>query len=118
MTIDGNAAQHGSNDDPAYVVFGYGSLIFRPPPHVIKESNVVFVSLLVAPERVPAPGFLKGYVRRFARNRTTTAVLPQVPDASSRSYIRKTGRPFLVRTRSRMKTSFGVRFNRPFAQAK
>jgi len=51
MTIDGNAAQHGSNDDPAYVVFGYGSLIFRPPPHVIKET----------------PGFLKGYVRRFAQ---------------------------------------------------
>jgi len=42
MTID---------DDPPYVVFGYGSLIFRPPPHVIKET----------------PGFLKGYVRRFAQ---------------------------------------------------
>jgi cation transport regulator ChaC len=29
MTIDGNVAQSGGNDDPAYVVFGYGSLIFR-----------------------------------------------------------------------------------------
>ena len=33
MTIganaDGNAAQPRGNDDPAYVVFGYGSLIFR-----------------------------------------------------------------------------------------
>ncbi|KAH9172888.1 ChaC-like protein [Lactarius sanguifluus] len=55
MTIDANAdanaALSGANDDPTYVVFGYGSLIFRPPPHVIKET----------------PGFLKGYVRRFAQ---------------------------------------------------
>ncbi|KAH9065015.1 ChaC-like protein [Lactarius vividus] len=55
MTIDanadGNAVLPGANDDPTYVVFGYGSLIFRPPPHVIKET----------------PGFLKGYVRRFAQ---------------------------------------------------
>jgi len=33
MTIDanadGNAAQLGGNDDSTYVVFGYGSLIFR-----------------------------------------------------------------------------------------
>jgi cation transport protein ChaC len=52
MTIDpnanANASQPGSN---AYIVFGYGSLIFLPPPHVIKET----------------PGFLKGYVRRFAQ---------------------------------------------------
>ncbi|KAI0921368.1 hypothetical protein AcW2_006360 [Taiwanofungus camphoratus] len=34
-----------------YVVFGYGSLIFKPPPHVIAQ----------------VPGFLKGYVRRFAQ---------------------------------------------------
>ncbi|KAI9453656.1 ChaC-like protein [Lactarius psammicola] len=55
MTInanaDGNAAQLGGNDESTYVVFGYGSLIFRPPPHVIKET----------------PGYLKGYVRRFAQ---------------------------------------------------
>ncbi|KAF8502871.1 ChaC-like protein-domain-containing protein [Russula emetica] len=41
----------GDGDDLPYIVFGYGSLIFRPPPHVIKNS----------------PGFLKGYVRRFAQ---------------------------------------------------
>jgi len=35
-----------------YTVFGYGSLIFKPPPHVISQT----------------PGFLKGYVRRFAQN--------------------------------------------------
>jgi len=34
-----------------YVVFGYGSLIFKPPPHVISQ----------------VPGYLKGYVRRFAQ---------------------------------------------------
>ncbi|KAI5989467.1 ChaC-like protein [Pisolithus marmoratus] len=34
-----------------YVVFGYGSLIFKPPPHVISQ----------------VPGFLKGYVRRFSQ---------------------------------------------------
>nr|VWO95205.1 MTP1 [Ganoderma boninense] len=32
-----------------YIVFGYGSLIFKPPPHVVKEC------------------YLKGYVRRFAQ---------------------------------------------------
>ncbi|KAF5376855.1 hypothetical protein D9615_007288 [Tricholomella constricta] len=35
----------------AFVVFGYGSLIFKPPPHTIAQ----------------VPGFLKGYVRRFAQ---------------------------------------------------
>jgi len=35
----------------AFVVFGYGSLIFKPPPHVIAQ----------------VPGYLKGYVRRFAQ---------------------------------------------------
>jgi len=34
-----------------YIVFGYGSLIFKPPPHTIKRT----------------PGYLKGYVRRFAQ---------------------------------------------------
>ncbi|KAF8883822.1 ChaC-like protein [Infundibulicybe gibba] len=34
-----------------FVIFGYGSLIFKPPPHVIAQ----------------VPGFLKGYVRRFAQ---------------------------------------------------
>ncbi|KIY50060.1 ChaC-like protein [Fistulina hepatica ATCC 64428] len=37
---------------PNYVVFGYGSLIFKPPPHVVAQ----------------VPGFLKGYVRRFAQS--------------------------------------------------
>ncbi|KAI0257890.1 ChaC-like protein-domain-containing protein [Gloeopeniophorella convolvens] len=34
-----------------YIVFGYGSLILRPPPQIIHKT----------------PGFLKGYVRRFAQ---------------------------------------------------
>jgi len=55
MTIDSSTgsqqdSQARAINDP-YIVFGYGSLIFRPPPHVVKES----------------PGFLKGYVRRFAQ---------------------------------------------------
>jgi len=36
--------------NPPFVVFGYGSLIFKPPPHVISQVS----------------GFLKGFVRRFA----------------------------------------------------
>lgn len=35
----------------SFDVFGYGSLIFRPPPHVIGAT----------------PGFIKGYARRFAQ---------------------------------------------------
>jgi len=34
------------------IVFGYGSLIFKPPPHTIDQVS----------------GFLKGYVRRFAQS--------------------------------------------------
>ncbi|KAI0690862.1 ChaC-like protein, partial [Cytidiella melzeri] len=34
-----------------YVVFGYGSLIFEPPPHVVSQVS----------------GYMKGYVRRFAQ---------------------------------------------------
>ncbi|KAF7760670.1 hypothetical protein Agabi119p4_10079 [Agaricus bisporus var. burnettii] len=35
-----------------FTVFGYGSLIFKPPPHTISQVH----------------GFLKGYVRRFAQS--------------------------------------------------
>ncbi|KAG7095788.1 hypothetical protein E1B28_006489 [Marasmius oreades] len=40
-----------ANTKPPFIVFGYGSLIFKPPPHVISQ----------------VPGFLRGYVRRFAQ---------------------------------------------------
>ncbi|KAI0262464.1 ChaC-like protein-domain-containing protein [Gloeopeniophorella convolvens] len=46
-----------------YIVFGYGSLIFRPPPHVINET----------------PGFLKGYVRRFAQKSHDHRRTPEHP---------------------------------------
>ncbi|KAI0078553.1 ChaC-like protein [Panus rudis PR-1116 ss-1] len=49
MTVNGKINENGAKKP--YVVFGYGSLIFKPPPHVIKET----------------PGYLKGYVRRFAQ---------------------------------------------------
>ncbi|KAI0356477.1 ChaC-like protein [Trametes cingulata] len=49
-TRDSGAVQTSTAERP-YVVFGYGSLIFKPPPHVIAET----------------PGYLKGYVRRFAQ---------------------------------------------------
>ncbi|KAI9510700.1 ChaC-like protein, partial [Russula earlei] len=46
-----------------YIVFGYGSLIFRPPPHVIRTG----------------PGFLKGYVRRFAQKSHDHRGTPENP---------------------------------------
>ncbi|KAI0089931.1 ChaC-like protein [Irpex rosettiformis] len=46
-----------------YVIFGYGSLIFKPPPHVISQ----------------APGYLKGYVRRFAQKSHDHRGTPENP---------------------------------------
>ncbi|KAJ3804901.1 ChaC-like protein [Lentinula lateritia] len=46
-----------------YTVFGYGSLIFKPPPHVIYEAH----------------GFLKGYVRRFAQKSHDHRGTPEKP---------------------------------------
>ncbi|KAH9951853.1 ChaC-like protein [Amylocystis lapponica] len=46
-----------------YVVFGYGSLIFKPPPHVLSQ----------------VPGFLKGYVRRFAQKSHDHRGTPENP---------------------------------------
>ncbi|KZT65983.1 ChaC-like protein [Daedalea quercina L-15889] len=48
---------------PPYVVFGYGSLIFKPPPHVTSQH----------------PGFLKGYVRRFAQKSHDHRGTPENP---------------------------------------
>ncbi|KAG5640681.1 hypothetical protein DXG03_007545, partial [Asterophora parasitica] len=46
-----------------YIVFGYGSLIFKPPPHTIAQ----------------VPGFLKGYVRRFAQKSHDHRGTPESP---------------------------------------
>ncbi|KAI0311119.1 ChaC-like protein, partial [Amylostereum chailletii] len=46
-----------------YIVFGYGSLIFKPPPHTIAQT----------------PGFLKGYVRRFAQKSHDHRGTPESP---------------------------------------
>ncbi|THH27955.1 hypothetical protein EUX98_g6229 [Antrodiella citrinella] len=46
-----------------FVVFGYGSLIFKPPPHVVDQ----------------APGYLKGYVRRFAQKSHDHRGTPENP---------------------------------------
>ncbi|PVF97548.1 ChaC-like protein [Serendipita vermifera] len=46
-----------------YTIFGYGSLIWKPPPHVIKRT----------------PGFLKHYVRRFAQSSSDHRGTPEFP---------------------------------------
>ncbi|KAF8178873.1 ChaC-like protein [Mycena galopus ATCC 62051] len=46
-----------------FVVFGYGSLIFKPPPNVVAQ----------------VPGFLKGYVRRFAQKSHDHRGTPENP---------------------------------------
>ncbi|KAF7349040.1 Gamma-glutamylcyclotransferase [Mycena venus] len=48
---------------PPFVVFGYGSLIFKPPPNVVAQ----------------VPGFLKGYVRRFAQKSHDHRGTPENP---------------------------------------
>ncbi|KAL0950525.1 hypothetical protein HGRIS_007333 [Hohenbuehelia grisea] len=50
------------SESQPYNVFGYGSLIFKPPPHVIAQ----------------VPGFLKGYVRRFAQKSHDHRGTPEV----------------------------------------
>ncbi|KAJ7726606.1 ChaC-like protein [Mycena olivaceomarginata] len=52
-----------STATPPFVVFGYGSLIFKPPPNVVAQ----------------VPGFLKGYVRRFAQKSHDHRGTPQDP---------------------------------------
>ncbi|PFH46901.1 hypothetical protein AMATHDRAFT_77453 [Amanita thiersii Skay4041] len=51
------------SQDRPFIVFGYGSLIFKPPPHV--KSKVA--------------GFLKGYVRRFAQKSHDHRGTPESP---------------------------------------
>ncbi|KAG8815268.1 hypothetical protein FRC19_001134 [Serendipita sp. 401] len=46
-----------------YIVFGYGSLIWKPPPHVYKAT----------------PGYLKHYVRRFAQSSSDHRGTPEHP---------------------------------------
>ncbi|KAJ7584969.1 ChaC-like protein [Mycena floridula] len=50
-------------DPRPFVVFGYGSLIFKPPPHTIQK----------------VAGFLKGYVRRFAQKSHDHRGTPETP---------------------------------------
>ncbi|KAH8101460.1 ChaC-like protein [Cristinia sonorae] len=52
-----------TTSEKPYVVFGYGSLIFKPPPHVIDH----------------VAGYLKGYVRRFAQKSHDHRGTPENP---------------------------------------
>lgn len=47
----------------SFDVFGYGSLIFKPPPHVIGYT----------------PGYIKGFVRRFAQSSVDHRGTPERP---------------------------------------
>ncbi|KDN53410.1 ChaC-domain-containing protein [Tilletiaria anomala UBC 951] len=47
----------------SFDVFGYGSLIFKPPPHVIGRT----------------PGYIKGYARRFAQHSIDHRGTPERP---------------------------------------
>ena len=97
MTIDGSVAQPGGgNDDPAYVVFGYGSLIFRVRKTALTTSRLTFepryalaltarhqrkyvafrCSLFLSTTRQPRDSSKATSVDSH-RNRTTTVALPQ-----------------------------------------
>jgi len=52
-----------SSPKTPFIVFGYGSLIFKPPPHTAAQ----------------VPGFLKGYVRRFAQKSHDHRGTPENP---------------------------------------
>ena len=53
----------GERPEGSFDVFGYGSLIFKPPPYVIGAT----------------PGFIKGYARRFAQHSIDHRGTPQRP---------------------------------------
>ncbi|ODN76592.1 hypothetical protein, variant 1 [Cryptococcus amylolentus CBS 6039] len=46
-----------------YWVFGYGSLIFKPPPHTVEQKS----------------GYVKGVVRRFAQSSNDHRGTPELP---------------------------------------
>nr|XP_019012489.1 uncharacterized protein I206_03337 [Kwoniella pini CBS 10737]OCF51270.1 hypothetical protein I206_03337 [Kwoniella pini CBS 10737] len=46
-----------------YWVFGYGSLIFKPPPHAVEQKS----------------GYVKGVVRRFAQSSIDHRGTPEAP---------------------------------------
>ncbi|KAG7439959.1 ChaC-like protein [Guyanagaster necrorhizus] len=60
----------GTTERPPFIIFGYGSLIFKPPPHTIAKGKALGHGL---------PGFLKGYVRRFAQKSHDHRGTPENP---------------------------------------